>query len=220
MESTAILAGWWAAFAASHMALSSRTLRPRLVGWMGRGPFLGAYSVIALAIFAPMFMYYMRHKHEGGPLWVVPLTEPLRWLLYAGVAIAFTMTASAFVTLSPVVPGAPYRGPRGIHWITRHGAFMGLALWALLHLVVNGFATDAVFFGGFVVFGIVGCWHQDRRHLAGGDPVYREFWERTPFLPFTGRHALRGLRELSPLGVVLGVGITVLIRVFHADLFG
>ncbi len=49
---------------------------------------------------------------------------------------------------------------------------------------------------------------------------YRPFWEATPFVPFTGRHTLRGLRELSWIALVLGVGVTIALRWFHGALFG
>jgi hypothetical protein len=71
-----------------------------------------------------------------------------------------------------------------------------------------------------LVFSLVGSRHQDRRKLAANVPGYREFVAATPFLPFTGRETLRGLRELPPLGVAIGVGLTVVLRVFHATLFG
>jgi uncharacterized membrane protein len=102
--------------------------------------------------------------------------------------------------------------------ITRHPFAMGTALWALVHLLVNGTAPAAAFFGGFVVFALVGSRHQDARKVASV-PGYREFCEATPFLPFAGRGALRGLGEAIP-AAVLGVVVTVVVRYFHAAWFG
>jgi uncharacterized membrane protein len=106
---------------------------------------------------------------------------------------------------------------RGIHRITRHPVLMAFALFGLLHLLPNGRSTDLAFFGGFVGFTPLGCWLQDRRKRA--DPRYAEFAARTPFFPFAGRESLRGLRELPPLALGLGVGATVLVRYFHAAWF-
>jgi uncharacterized membrane protein len=110
--------------------------------------------------------------------------------------------------------------PRGVHWLTRHALFMGLALWAALHVALMGFASDLAFFGGFIIFTIVGSAHQDARKLAdekeaGGVSPYTQFVAATPFLPFTGRHVLRGLRELSIPAVVVGTGACVGIRYLH-----
>src|SRR5437667_446816 len=96
-------------------------------------------------------------------------------------------------------------------------------LWlgfAALHLLPNGSTTDVAFFGGFVAFALVGAWHQDRRKLALGVPGFRAFHEATPFLPFTGRDTLRGLRELSPAVMVAGIAAAAVVRYYHAAWFG
>src|SRR5437016_1585989 len=49
---------------------------------------------------------------------------------------------------------------------------------------------------------------------------FRAFYEATPFLPFTGRDTLRGLRELSPVVVVAGIAATAVVRYYHAAWFG
>jgi uncharacterized membrane protein len=89
----------------------------------------------------------------------------------------------------------------------------------LVHLPSNGSATDVAFFGGFVLFTLVGTWHQDRRKLAMGVPGYREFVAATPFLPFTRLGLLRGVRELAPAAAI-GIVATVVVRHFHAAWFG
>src|SRR5437870_4695038 len=76
------------------------------------------------------------------------------------------------------------------------------------------------FFVGFVAFALVGAWHQDRRKLALGVPGFRAFHEATPFLPFTGRDTLRGLRELSPAVMVAGIAAAAVVRYYHAAWFG
>ena len=206
MDSVLGVLGLWVLFAASHVAITSGPVRTRLVDAMGLGRYLSLFSVVALAIFVPLAGYYFGHRHEGPLLWAVPITEPVGWLLYAGNTIAFVLMAGGFLTPSPVIPGAPYSRPRGAHCITRHGVFMGLGLWGLMHLVPNGFTTDVVFFGGFVLLALAGCWHQDRRKLASGDARFREFYEQTPFIPFSGPRTLQGLKEFSPLAAGLGSG--------------
>ena len=58
------------------------------------------------------------------------------------------------------------------------------------------------------------------RKLATGVPGYREFHDATVLVPFTGEGVFQGLRELSPWAVVIGVTLTVVLRVFHGTLFG
>jgi uncharacterized membrane protein len=209
----------WTAFAVSHIVLSSAPVRARLIAWLGERAFLGLYSLIALAIFVPLVWIYFTHKHAGTALWNVRVGDALYWLIYVGMGVAFVLLVSSFVQPAPssMAPSRPE--PRGAHFLTRHPLLMALLLFGLLHLIPNGFASDVAFFGGFVVFVLIGAWHQDQRKRAAS-PAYDAFCRQTPFLPFTGRQTLRGLREMPPLAVALGVALTVLIRTLHGALFG
>jgi uncharacterized membrane protein len=94
-----------------------------------------------------------------------------------------------------------------------------VGLFGLLHLLVMGFASDVAFWSGFLLFALIGCAHQDRRKLAAEGPAYRAWHEETPFLPFTGRETLRGLRELPRLAIPTGVALAVGLRLLHGPLF-
>ena len=212
----------WALFAATHMALSGRAWRPRLAGALGERGFLGLYSLVAFATFVPLVWFYLANRHEGALLWALPIGTAGLWALYVGQAIAWTIAIAGLASPSPATVGLPEdrrpREPSGVHRITRHPLFMGLGLSGLLHLPVNGFASDAAFWAGFPLFAIVGCAHQDARK-RGTQAGYAEWVERTPFLPFAGADAPRGLRELSPAIVAIGVAVTVGLRLLHGPLF-
>ena len=220
MSPTLALTLLWAGFAGSHMGLSSPPVRSRLVAKLGETPFLGLHSLVAFAFFVPLVWVYFANKHAGPLLWGRPGSPLVVWLVQLGMAVAFVLVASSLAQPNPSLVGSKGGEARGVFRIARHPLFMGIALFGALHLVVNGAASDVVFFGGMLVFSLVGSRHQDQRKLAANVPGYREFVAATPFLPFTGRETLRGLRELPPLGVAIGVGLTVVLRVFHATLFG
>ncbi len=140
--------------------------------------------------------------------------------LYAGMGVAFTLIVCSAVQPNPHSLGQDGTAPpQGIHWITRHGTFLGVGLFAGLHLIPNGYAGDVAFFGGILVFSVVGCLHQDARKLALDDGRFRPFWEKTPFIPFTGSETARGLRELRWYGVAGAILLTVVLRYFHTALF-
>ena len=219
MEAVWKLVGWWSLFAATHMVFSSQWLRPLLVRLLSLNGFLVIYSLIAFFIIVSLFATYMANRHAGPLLWALPREPWLIGIVSAGICLGFILFAAGFVTPSPVIRGVPYDGARGAHLVSRHCLFMGFVLWALMHLLVNGYASDVIFFGGFIVFSVVGAWHQDRRKLASGDPVFAEYYAATPFFPFTGPQTLRGIREFSRLAIALGIGLTVLIRMFHTNLF-
>jgi uncharacterized membrane protein len=195
-------------------------VRERLVARIGERPFQGLYSLVAFAFFVPLVWTYFAHKHAGRWLWVLERGPALRWPMYAGMVVAFVLLVASFVRPSPaaVVPGEAR--PEGVYRITRHPLLMAIALFGALHLLPNSSTADVAFFGGFVAFVLVGAHHQDRRKLAAGPPGFRAFHAATPFLPFTGRETVRGLRELSPAVVIAGVLAAALVRWFHPAWFG
>jgi len=210
----------WLGFGGSHVLLSSRRLRPKLVASLGGVPFLGLYSAVAFAFFAPLVWLYFTHRHAGPLLWAPGVAGLGRLALYGGMGVAFVLVVSSLLQPGPAGVVAGPTTPRGVYRITRHPQNMGFALFGALHLIPNGFATDVAFFGGLVAFAILGSWHQDLRKRADGPPGFAAFADATPFFPFTGRDTLQGLRELSPLAVALGVGATWLVRHFHERWFG
>jgi uncharacterized membrane protein len=220
MEVAFEIALLWAAFTASHVGLSSLRVRPRLVEALGEVGFLGLYSVVALAIFVPAMWLYFGHKHEGPALWVLPRGPLLSWTLYLAMVVALVFLVSSFVNPSPAGMAPASATPHGVHWLTRHPLVMAFAVFALAHLLPNGFASDVAFFGGFAAFALLAAAHQDARKRIAGPPGYGEFAAATPFFPFTGSQTARGLRELSKLALAGGILLAILIRYFHSSWFG
>jgi uncharacterized membrane protein len=219
MAAATIVFGWLA-FSVTHMALSSAPVRTRLIATLGERGFFGVYSLVALGTFVPLVWFYFAHKHEGPFLWYLGTSSVVRWIMYAGMALALSMLVAALLRPSPaaIVPGTAEVG--GAYHITRHPLFMAVGFYGLLHLLVARVnATELAFFAGFPLFAWAGCRHQDRRKLATGDLKFRRFHEETVFFPFTGWGALRGLREIR-LPLAIGTALAIGLRVFHPQLFG
>ena len=218
MSATTEIILLWTGFAGTHLLLSSLPVRRRIIARIGEDAFRGLYSLVAFAWFIPLVWVYFGNKHSGPALWNLPIGEALRWLVYFTMGTAFVLLACSVVQTSPtaVVPGKAT--PRGVLLITRHPLLWSLALFGLAHLIPNGFASDVAFFGGFLLFVLVGARHQDQRKLVT-NPDYRAFHDATPFVPFTGRETLRGLRELPPLAVVAGVVAAFVVRYYHSSWF-
>jgi hypothetical protein len=214
MDAALALIALWVAFAATHMGLSSLRWRPTLVRMLGERGFAAVYSLIALAIFVPLVRSYFTHKHQGPYLWTLAGVPGLRWVMFAGMALAFALLVGGLVRRSPssMVPGATEVG--GAQYVTRHPVFMAAGLFGLLHLcVVSVHATELAFFGGFPVFAVLGSRHQDARKLAAADDRLRRFHVATSLLP-----DLRGLPAFvrqAPLPVAAGIGAAALLRWFH-----
>jgi uncharacterized membrane protein len=223
MNPTSLIVLLWLAFGASHMLLSGLKIRPRLVGVFGEKGFMGVYSLIALATFVPLVTVYFRNKHSGPMLWSIAITPPIEWGVILVMGVAMIILVAGFLTPSPaamnVSPDQRIE-VRGVHYITRHGVFMAVGLFGLVHLIPNGFTSDIAFFGGFPIFAIAGCIHQDRRKLVTDATRYGEFHAATPLIPFTGGQTLRGLRELSFVAYSVGISLAIALRYFHAQWFG
>lgn len=221
MTTVSVIIALWAVFALTHVVLSSNPSRPKAVRLLGERLFQGLYSVVAFAIFVPLVLVYAGNKHAGPLLWSVEPSLLIDIVTRIGNTIAAILVVEGLFRPSPTgVTGTPSRRPRGVQRITRHPLFMGVVIWSLMHLLVNGFASDVAFFGGFVVFGLLGSWHQDRRQTALPDGAYAKFCEQSPFLPFAGGGILKGLREIGVLPIVIGLLAAGLLRYFHAGLFG
>ena len=221
MKDTVVILVLFLLFASSHMLLASRAIRARLVARLGDRRFFVAFSVTALVFFAPLVYYYLTHRHAGPLLWSVPDSGAVEFLLVLANVVGFVLLVAGVMAPSPGSNAAtPGDEPSGVHRITRHAVFMGLGIWALAHAISNGYAGDVVFFGGTVVFVLIGSWHQDRRKLAEGDPRFERFHAATAFLPFTGREALRGLMELRPLAVIVGIAVALIARYLHPSIVG
>jgi len=217
----------WLAFGGSHIALSSLSLRPKLVAKLGEMGFMGVYSLVALATFAPMVSIYFGNKHTGPMLWSVSMTPPLVMFVAIVMGIAFILLVAGMVTPSPTSfkpPGQePKEGdnePKGVHFITRHAVFMAVGLFGAVHLIPNGSATDVAFFAGFPIFAVLGSIHQDQRKLVTDADHYPAFHSVTALIPFTGKQTLRGIKELAPAAWVGGIVVAYVIRYFHQTFFG
>ncbi len=216
------IAALWVLFAATHMALSSQRLRPRLVAKLGARGFQAAYSLVALAIFVPLVSTYYAHKHTGPFLWYGSPLLGVRWLGYGLMGAAFVLVVAGLVQPSPagMVPARPE--VRGVARITRHPVLMGFGLWGLAHLLLSAVhASELAFFVGFALFAVVGCEHQDQRKLAASES-YRAFHAATPFLPFSRLGFVKGLAELPlPIAIAAGIALTWALRRYaHAWLSG
>jgi uncharacterized membrane protein len=201
------------------MILSSDPLRRSLVARLGAGPFLGLYSVVALALFVPLVRTYFAHKHAGPLLWSIPLGTPLRTAIYVAMAAAFVLMVAGLVRPSPagIVPGDPT--PHGAQRLTRHPLFMGLGLFGLLHLVPNGNAADVAFFGGFRFSRSPAAGTRTGESWSAGPRGSRASIVRRRF-SLHRVETIKGIPSLDVVVVLGGVGVTALLRYFHPAWFG
>lgn len=134
--------------------LVSPSWRDAQVVRLGEHGWKGLYSVASLVGFVLMVWGYGMARRTPTLIWTPPRgVEHLTALL---VAIAFVLIAAAYV------PGN--RMKRGVG----HPMMVGVAIWALGHLLANGTLNAIVLFGTFLVWGAIGAFISRSRDRAAG----------------------------------------------------
>src|SRR5216684_1692536 len=200
MDATVWIALWAALFLGTHFALSSATLRPRLIDAVGQQGFLGIYSLVAFATLGPLIYEFAYHKHAGPMLWYLRANPPIRWLAWILMYLALVLFVASLINPNPGGLGAPKTrstDPHGVLKITRHPGFVAFTLFGLAHLMMNGWLGDVIFFATFPALGIFGGIHQDARKISELGETYREFKAKTSFVPFAALRLRREIRRVS-----------------------
>lgn len=215
---------WMTLFLVTHLGMSAVEMRSRLIGAMGRGLYESVYSVISLATFIPLVVVFGHHKHAGAMLWNfrdLAMARSLSWLIMLASMI---LLVAGFSTLSSAAIKAQSEGRQhGIFKLTRHPAFVAVVLFGLAHMMMNGWLGDLTFFGGMVILGVVGGWHQDQRKLRELGEPYRRLIEQTLFIPGAALVAGRQRWQSDDMpwrAIAIGAVVTLLLIAFHPMFFG
>jgi len=226
MKDVTLILFWWLMFGGTHIIGSSIPVRTFVIRIIGNLGFKGAYSLVALATFMPLCYYYFNNKHAGYFLYNSGYFLQLlaQILMLAALIILLQGLVSANpMTTRVELSGRLVSSGHGIQRITRHPQNVSFGLFGLAHLLVNPYVGDWIFFGGFIVYGIVSAMHQDRRLLATGPFQVKQFLADTSAIPFVaiinGKQRF-GLEEYHPPALVAAIVLFILLQLLHPMLFG
>jgi uncharacterized membrane protein len=188
-----------------HFGVSGTRLRDGLVARLGEGPYRGMFALAS--VLGLVWMAYAYRHAPAVPTWGLVLGfRPTAYLL---VLIAFIFVVIGLATPSPTQVGMEStltRGPdiaRGIVRITRHPFLWGVALWALVHLIVNGDLASLVLFGSLLVLALAGTALNDAKRRRGCGEGWMQFAAVTSNVPFAA--ILAGRNRLGPAVAEIGV---------------
>jgi len=188
-----------------HFGVSGTRLRDGLVARLGEGPYRGMFALASLL--GLVWMAYAYRHAPALPTWGLVLGfRPAAYLL---VLIAFIFVVIGLATPSPTQVGKEStltRGPdiaRGMVRITRHPFLWGVALWALVHLIVNGDLASLVLFGSLLVLALAGTAVIDAKRRRGCGEGWMQFAAVTSNVPFAA--ILAGRNRLGPAVAEIGV---------------
>jgi len=134
--------------------LVAPTWRDAQVARFGEHGWKGLYSVVSLVGFVLIVWGYGIARRTPIVVWAPPLG--MRHLTALLVAIAFVLIAAAYI------PGNRIKRSIG------HPMMVGVAVWAIGHLLVNGTLNAIVLFGVFLIWGVVGALISRGRDQAAG----------------------------------------------------
>lgn len=209
-------------FVATHIGMSDGSIRAGLVGKIGEWPFRGLYSLVSFLTLGPAAVVWWQNRDLGPVLWEMPFWAG------RGLALALVLFGIELIMLSLATPSPASMVPgkieaRGILRITRHPMNIGIASWALAHVLTNGALGDVAFFGSFLALGVLGSYHQDSRKKKEKGDAYVELCRRTSVMPFgavlRGRNRI-ALDELAFPLVVIAFAVFAALVFFHGSLFG
>ena len=119
------------------VSIVNATWRDSVVARIGKGPWQGLYSLVAVAGLALIVYGYGVARQTPVLLYVPPL-----WLRH----LTLVLMVPVFVLfLAPYFPGR-------IKTKARHPMILATKLWALAHLLANGSLADVVLFGSFIAW--------------------------------------------------------------------
>jgi uncharacterized membrane protein len=208
-----------------HFGVSGTRLRDALVARLGPGAYRGAFALASVV--GLVWMIYAFRRAPAVPLWgLVPGFRPAAYVL---VFIAFLFAVIGLATPSPTRVGMESKlaqGPdiaRGMVRITRHPFLWGTALWALVHLIINGELAASILFGTLLILALGGPAAIDaKRRRAFGDQ-WAQFAAVTSNIPFAAIAAGRNrfapaLREIGAWRVLLAIAVYVVVFYLHGRL--
>lgn len=130
-----------ALFLAVHL-ISLSPARAPIVAKLGEKPYKGAFSLVSLLGLALMIWGFRQSVSGPGAFPVYDPPYELRKLTHVLVFLAMVLLASAHM-----------KGH--IRKIVKHPMSLGIALWALGHIIANDKASELILFGGFLALAVL-----------------------------------------------------------------
>jgi len=226
MEPAMVLALLWVFFGVLHIGLTTAAVRGWLVSRLGELWFRLLYSIIALATFSFVIVYYAQHRHEGVPGLALGSVGAVRPILIAVIVLSIAMMVGSFATYSDspyaMLGEGGFPPPRGLERVSRHPFFAGLVMFSIAHALLATHLVGTAFTAGIGAVALIGMAHQDRKLKARYGAAFDQYLETTSAVPFAailvGRQRLQW-REVSGFYLGAGIALAITLRAVHSSLF-
>lgn len=209
-------------FVGIHLGVAGTRLRDRIVAVLGESAYRAVFSIVSLAGVVWIVVAYRHAPYLatwGVPEWWKPVAIILLFP-------AFLLAVIGMTTPNPTTvkqERSATQPPKGIVRVTRHPFLVGVALWALAHLIANGDVASLIFFGAFAVTACMGTVSIDAKRRRALGPTWDTFAAQTSIIPFVaiaaGRSQFR-LRDIEAWRWLAAVAAYALMLASHTYMIG
>jgi uncharacterized membrane protein len=209
-------------FAGIHLGVSGTHLRDRAVAALGTKGYQFTFSLATVA-----GLVWMAFAYDHAPYiatWDMP-----EWWKPIAILVMLPAVLLAVIGLATPNPtavaqeGSLSRPPQGIVRITRHPFLIGVAIWALTHLVANGDIASLIFFGTSAVVALAGMPSIDAKRRRLGGAAWQSFAAATSIMPFgailAGRNSFN-FREIGAWRPAVALVVYALMLGGHSHIVG
>jgi uncharacterized membrane protein len=144
-------------FLGAHVFVSMRKNRDTLISGIGRGPYLGLFSLVSVVGLVLIGFGFARYRAEG----IIPVWHPPAWTRQIVVAL---MWPASIAVVAAYIPG-------DIKRVLKHPMLVGVKLWAFAHLCANGDLGGIILFGSVLAWAIYDRITLKRRSDSGAPPI-------------------------------------------------
>ena len=213
-------------FLAIHFGISGTKLRDQLVRILGEKVYRGLFALASIVGLLWLIRAYARAPYVV--LWGrLTALEPLAAPLVLG---AVALVVIGISTPNPTAVGGESQlarevQARGVMRITRHPFLWGTALWAFVHLVINGDVASSIVFGSLLVLAIGGTKSIDAKRRRAYGEHWEHFAQQTSNVPFAAiatqrNHLGAAMHEIGIVRPALAIAVFVALFLLHGRLFG
>jgi uncharacterized membrane protein len=144
-------------FLGAHVFVSLRGHRDALVARLGRGPYLGLFTLVSIVGLVLIGYGFARYRAEG----FIPLWYPPPWTRHIVEAL---MWPASIAVVAAYIPG-------NIKRALKHPMLVGVKIWAFAHLCANGDLGGIILFGSVLAWAVYDRITLKRRDDPGAPPI-------------------------------------------------
>jgi uncharacterized membrane protein len=144
-------------FLGAHVFVSRRNERAALISRLGRGPYLGLFTLVSIVGLVLLGFGFAHYRAEG----LIPVWYPPAWTRQIVVA---AMWPASIAVVAAYIPG-------DIKRVLKHPMLVGVKIWAVAHLCANGDLGGMILFGAVLAWAVYDRITLKRRSDPGTPPI-------------------------------------------------